>query len=92
VRYRLPENFQPLSGSRFEIIFKGIPMSVKSKNIATKKIKDSTANDGLAQYTKAQKEFAKRQADSNLEKAGSYITKANDILYEAGLIKGELIR
>ena len=67
-------------------------MIVRTKNIATQKIKDSTANDGLAQYTKAQKEFAKRQADNHLGSAAKHVTKANDILYEAGLIKGELIR
>lgn len=67
-------------------------MFVKIKGDPYKDTPNSSAKEGLAAYTKEQKQFAKRQADSHLGTAASHVTKANDILYEAGLIKGKLIR
>lgn len=67
-------------------------MFVKIKESASADAIRKAAGDTLKDYKKKQQAFAQEKANSYLEAAGRKVTQANETLYEAGLIKGKLIR
>lgn len=67
-------------------------MFVKIKETKPSKSTQLSTKDTLKAYHKGQQSFAKEKADLLLEAAGENVTRANQLLFDAGLIKGNLIR
>lgn len=67
-------------------------MFVKIKEVKSLGSSQLSTKDTLKAYHKGQQSFAKEKADLLLEAAGQNVTRANQLLFDAGLIKGNLIK